>query len=94
LQLEITFLQPKHVVFLTDYDWAGWFTARLLELGSRHETLPAPPELGGCEFVRQTCTLDRTHYIVSQHPQGKPEEPHLEEILRAIDSLSASPALT
>lgn len=94
LQLEILILQPKQVVFLTGYDWAGWFTARLLEPDTRQESLPFRPELDGCEFVQQAFTLDRTHYIVSRHPQGKPEESHIEEIMRVIRSATVSPAST
>ena len=81
LRLEIELSKVQNVIFLPGYGWAKPFLDRL---GISNQLQPA-----GYNFVEFASSTRGTNYLVGQHPQGKPERPHCEEILRALASLSS-----
>lgn len=76
LMLEIELLKPKVIIFLTSLGWAQWFLDN-----AEIKKLPIDPDWEFVEFVGK---LNNTLMIVGQHPQGKPEKPHCDEILGEI----------
>lgn len=76
LKLELEIFKPKRVVFLTSYDWANEFLTPIgvNQIKTRKKF----------EFVDYIGEYNGIKMVVSQHPQGKPEEPHVNEILKAF----------
>lgn len=79
LQTEIKLLKPKNVVFLTGFWWAGPFIERLIT-SDKIDT-------SGTSFIEFASRSAGINYIVGQHPQGKPEQEHFQEIVDVIDAL-------
>ena len=70
---EIEILKPKYVILLTGLNWANPFINDL-EIISQDES----------EFIKYIAKYKNSYIIVSEHPQGKPEEQHLEDIKAVI----------
>lgn len=78
LRGEIEQQSPANVVFLTNLNWAGRF---LKELEVNNE-LSRP-----LKFVQFAGIKNGIKYVVGQHPQGKPEQPHCAEIIETLNTL-------
>lgn len=80
LRLEIELTTPENIIFLTGHGWAKSF---LESLGVYNQL--NSPDYNFVEFASYTKGIK---YVVGQHPQGKPEEPHCEEIIQAFKHLN------
>jgi len=78
LRMEIELLKPNYVIFLTDY--YGWAEPFIKGLGAKKMTRSDK------SFVRFTGTYLDSNLVVARHPQGKPEEEHVEEIMQANET--------
>jgi hypothetical protein len=80
IQEEISFLSPCVVVMLTGYNWAKDFLEPIN--GGRK------PECIDCEewgdYKASAYLIERRLFIVSEHPQGKPETSHADAIVKLI----------
>ncbi len=76
LKLEIELYQPERIVFLTGYNWANHF---LTDMGTTRIPLKK------YDLVEYTGDYKGVRIIVGQHPQGKPEQKHVKEILSAFE---------
>jgi len=74
LNKELTFFNPKVVIFLTGWNWAKSFL-------KDSENLMTTTTNKFVEFVGKS---ENALIIVGQHPQGKPELEHCQEILNEI----------
>ncbi|OAV69964.1 hypothetical protein Barb6XT_00166 [Bacteroidales bacterium Barb6XT] len=81
LETEIEILSPKFVVMLTGDDWAEDFLPYLN--GGEHPESIDTAYWGGYEA--KVYEIKNVTYIVSRHPQGKPEESHVETIAELIN---------
>lgn len=79
---EIEASKAQNVVFLTGYGWARPFLNRL---NVPNQLVPAD-----YHFVEFASSTGGVNYVVGQHPQGKPEQPHCNEIVNALSNLVAS----
>ncbi len=77
---EIESSKAQNVVFLTGAGWAKPFLARL--------NLENQLATADYRLVAFGTSAGGVRYVVGQHPQGKPEEPHRDEILRALSQLT------
>lgn len=82
LRSEIEFSKAQNVVFLTSYGWAKPFLDRL-NVSNQRET-------ANNHFVELVSSAGGVNYVVGQHPQGKPEQPHCDEIVNALNNLSSN----
>lgn len=79
-EIEIRLLSPKVVVMFTGYDWAVDF---LKFLNYNQE----PKRIMCQNWDKYTCDvyyIKDTYFIVTRHPQGKKEDPHVECIATII----------
>jgi hypothetical protein len=84
LGLEIEQYKPRNVVFLTSMGWAR----RFLEYLEIENMLSMPQK-----YVEFAGIKNGVRYVVGQHPQGKPQDPHCDEIINALRTLPAEPVL-
>lgn len=81
---EVEFLSPKVIVFLTSYNWAKDILTYL-------NNDVAPTEIESIAWGDKYCcniyNIKGVNYIVTEHPQGKPEEEHIEALISAINDL-------
>jgi hypothetical protein len=82
LRSEIESSKAQNVVFLSGLGWAKPFLDRL-DLSNKLES-------SGFNFVEFASSAEGVNYIVGQHPQGKPERPHCDEILTALERVGAN----
>lgn len=75
LKFELELYKPKYVVFLTDY--YGWAEPFIKGMGVNKMTRSDK------QFVRFTGSYLDSNIVVARHPQGKPEEQHVQEIMDA-----------
>ncbi len=75
LDAEIDYYKPAYVVFLTGLSWAKPFLTTATQIDSN----PA------WDYVEQVGVYQSCKYVVGQHPQGKNEELHLDEIVEHIN---------
>ena len=78
LKLELDIYKPNVAIFLTSL---GWANPLLKDLGI--EILEKNQEF---KFVELVAKYNNTIIIVGQHPQGKPEGEHKNEILKGIQN--------
>lgn len=81
LRAEIATTQAENVIFLTGYHWARPFLEKL--------DISNPLPSKASKFVEFAASIRGVRYIVGQHPQGKPEASHCEEIIQVLDRLKA-----
>jgi hypothetical protein len=81
LRSEIESSKAQNIVFLTGLGWAKPFLDRLNIANHLEPT--------GFEFVEFASSADGVNYVVGQHPQGKPEQPHCDEVLTALARVGA-----
>lgn len=74
---EIELLQPQFVLLLTNTKWANPFLENL--------DLKRIATSATFNYVELIARYKNTNIIVSQHPQGKPEEIQLNEILKSFE---------
>ncbi len=77
LKLEIETFNPKFTIFLTGLGWAGDFIQQDDFTGLETDGLTF------VEFIGLN-KKDKNVFIVSKHPQGKPEKKHAEEIIKVM----------
>ncbi|MBR5398936.1 MAG: hypothetical protein IK103_03985 [Bacteroidales bacterium] len=82
IKAEIESFSPRFVIFLTGWGWCKDFVEYLIPNYQKHET---KNEKWGNYLVHTYDYCNRI-YIVSEHPQGKPEHSHVEAITRSIDN--------
>jgi hypothetical protein len=75
LKFEIELFKPKIIVFLTGWSWAGRFLIDIPTIQIKNDEM---------EYVEFVGKVNSSLIIVAQHPQGKAEYPHLEEIIQQI----------
>jgi len=80
LRSEIEYSKSQNVIFLTSYGWAKPFLERL--------NVPKQNESKENRFVKLASSIGGVNYVVGQHPQGKPEQPHCDEIVNAINCIA------
>lgn len=78
LKFELELFKPKYVVFLTDY--YGWAEPFVKGLGVKKM------KRSDKGFIRFTGTYNGCNIVVALHPQGKPEEEHMQEIMAANET--------
>jgi hypothetical protein len=83
---EITFSKPQNTIFLTGYGWAKPFLDSL--------NVSNQLESADYKFVQFASRMGGVNYVVGQHPQGKPEQPHCAEIINALEFLISGCELT
>ena len=81
LKAEIDFLHPKVVILLTGEDWANSYLC-FLNGGSTKSKV----ELPWNDSTIKIYEIEKTKYILSLHPQGKPEDSHVESICKLLAS--------
>ncbi|OAV64862.1 Uracil DNA glycosylase superfamily protein [Bacteroidales bacterium Barb6XT] len=81
LEKEIEILSPKFAVMLTGDDWAKGFLPYLN--GGEHPESIDTADWDGYEA--KVYKIKNVTYIVSEHPQGKPEESHVKTIVELIN---------
>jgi len=74
LNLELRTYRPSRVLFLTGADWAVPFLSTI-ELN----------ETAGFRYVERIGLCDRAQYVIAAHPQGKPGNVWVHEVLTAFD---------
>lgn len=82
LTSEIRATKAKNVVFLTGLDWAGPFLDSL-KVENRLDRRRY-------HYVEFSGQKGKVNYVVGKHPQGKPEDPHFREIIRALERTSSA----
>jgi hypothetical protein len=78
LKFELELFKPKYVIFLTNY--YGWAEPFVKGLGITKRTR------SDAGFIRFTGVYNGSNIVVAQHPQGKPEEQHIQEIMEANET--------
>lgn len=81
LRSEIESSKAENVVFLTGYGWARPFLDRLNVTNQKS---------ADSNFVEFASSTEGVNYVVGQHPQGKPEQPHCDEIVNALNYLAVN----
>ena len=81
---ELAFLKPRAVVMLVGYNWALDF---LKALNGGEEPAAVEREYWD-KYESKVFKLANTLFIVSEHPQGKKETPHIEAITKLIKKYS------
>jgi hypothetical protein len=76
LKMELDLYQPKTAIFLTSLNWANPFLTYL----EVEKMIPIKPN----KYVEFVGKYNNTIIVVGQHPQGKPEEEHKNEIVESI----------
>jgi hypothetical protein len=85
IKTEIEILQPRIVVFFT----SGWEKNFLYYLNNNQHTHSAEKiHWNNGEFEINVYNVRNMIFIVSQHPQGKPEKEHIKTIVNIIKRLS------
>lgn len=79
LKLEIKLLKPKIAVFFTSLNWAKWF---LDDPDFKKIDIKA-----NGSFVEYAAKFEGSLLIIAQHPQGKPEKTHSDEIISVINRI-------
>ena len=83
LQKEIEILSPKFVVLLTSWEWAKDFIESLKNYNKDDfQTFEWD------NYAAWLYQINGINYIVSEHPQGKPQEIHIDTIVEIIKSLT------
>jgi hypothetical protein len=82
LRSEIESYKVQNVVFLTSYSWAKPFLDRL--------NVSNQLESAEYHLVEFASSAGGVNYVVGQHPQGKPEQPHCNEIVNALNYLTVN----
>lgn len=72
---EIELFNPRIVVFLTGWSWGQRFLIDCENLMTNKDN----------QFVEFVGKINDSLIIVGQHPQGKPEYEHFEEIIKEIE---------
>lgn len=75
---EIELYKPAIIIFLTGWSWAKWF----LPINSKNHVTNFENK-----FVEFSGKLNTSLVIVGQHPQGKPELEHFNEIIHELENL-------
>ena len=78
---EIAFLSPRVVVMLTGYHWAKDF---LVSMNAGQEPEYTDKEAWG-DYKAWAYRIGGRLFVVSEHPQGKPEAAHAEAIVNLIE---------
>lgn len=75
VRLELEIFKPQYVVFFTDYyGWVEPFVKGLpIQKIDRNDE----------GFIKFIGTYNGSNIVVAQHPQGKPEDEHIEAIMKA-----------
>jgi len=81
MRKEIDFLSPRIVVMLTGYHWAKDF---LVSMNAGQEPKYIDKEVWG-DYEAWAYRIDGRLFVVSEHPQGKPEAVHAEAIVNLIE---------
>ena len=79
LRSEIESSKAQNVIFLTSYWWARPFLDRL--------NVSNQLDSADYNFVEFASSTGGVNYVVGQHPQGKPELPHCDELVNALNCL-------
>ncbi|TKD60537.1 hypothetical protein [Flavobacterium sp. ASW18X] len=85
---ELEFFNPEIIVMFTG-GWEGYFLKNLMGI-DRMENLPEPKKVIGwgdkyeSSVFEIDCFGEKRKFIVSQHPMGKKEFPHVEAILKLM----------
>ena len=74
LNAEIDLYKPAYIVFLTGLGWARHFLTDATQISNNADW----------RYVEQIGSYRGCQYVVGQHPQGKNEALHLQEILKHI----------
>jgi hypothetical protein len=74
LNSEIKLFSPKIIIFLTGLNWAEDFLQGINNIMVNPEN----------KYVKYVGKLNNSLIIVGKHPQGKPEEPHFNEIMNEL----------
>lgn len=82
LRSEINHSGAENVIFLTGYSWASPFL-KCLNIPNQIDSNPHT-------FIEFASSVEGVNYIVGQHPQGKPEKPHCDEILGALNNIKSN----
>lgn len=84
LSREVEILSPKFVVMLTNLDWADGFIS-----GLNNDTEPVPNQIiekkNWLNFTATVYEIGGRHVILSEHPQGKGEQEHIECLTSLIN---------
>ena len=83
IQKEIEIFSPKHVVLLTGQGWAKDFLYFLN--GNKHTKSTQRYEWGSDnQYAVKTYEIGGVNYYLSEHPQGKNENTHVNALVKAI----------
>ena len=80
---EIEILSPKIVVFFTNEDW-GW---KFLHYINNNENPQFLCSENWYKYRIDIYKIGDVYYLISEHPQGKPEQEHADAILRVIQDV-------
>ncbi len=75
LKYEFELFKPNYIIFLTGWNWANRFLSDVINIYNNTNE---------GEYVEFVGKINASLIIVAQHPQGKPEHPHFEEIINQI----------
>lgn len=89
LKAEINVLSPKVVIFLTGKNWAG-STLRYL---NHNESTKSIKKRSWGDFECKVFEIDGVFYLLSEHPQGKPEVEHVQCVIDLLKDLGCEDSM-
>lgn len=89
LDVELTVLSPKVIVFLTKHNWAKYYFPELL-----NKTSSPIKSVAWCKYKSHLYKINNQYIIISEHPMGKKEKAHIDalvELIKHINIIIATP---
>lgn len=84
MKKELKLFNSKHVVLLTGFNWAKEFLSEL-----NNKTIPnAIEKVAWDNYTSEVYKIGTQYFYLTQHPQGKPEEAHVDAIIKLIEKYS------
>lgn len=83
-KVEVKALSPKAIIFFTGY---GWAKDILVSLNGGREPQPEDSKVWGGGYKSVVYKIKGVSYIVSEHPQGKPEVEHAAALIKIIEGI-------
>ena len=85
LQKEIELLSPRVVIFLTGKSWSNSFLWYLN--GAKEPLIKYSQDWGGV-YTAELMKIGSFYCLATEHPQGKPEESHVNAIIELINKIT------
>jgi len=86
MKIELEFLKPKHVVLLTGLGWNYDFLCSLND--NKDPKLLLSPKWDNDNYCIYVYKIGEIYFYASEHPQGKPEQEHIDTLVELINKFN------